>query len=230
MLDEPTRGVDVGAKAEIYKTISKLAEQGTAVMLISSELPEILHLSDRIVVMSKGRIVAKLENNSVNQSDLASEEDLIKLALGVQSETRRAPHDRTVTAPARSQPSSAERSGAGRSPGGQGPGGCGCCWRESRGAASLIAEPFLSSRNLTNVLRQMIPLGIVAVGQTLVILLAGVDLAVAATISMANTALMGIVAGQAANVPRSDRNRARHRPAHRSVERRHHRGRPGSPP
>jgi ribose/xylose/arabinose/galactoside ABC-type transport system permease subunit len=67
--------------------------------------------------------------------------------------------------------------------------------------ATLIAEPFLSTRNLTNVLRQMIPLGIVAVGQTLVILLAGVDLAVAATISMANTALMGIVAGQAANVP-----------------------------
>jgi ribose transport system permease protein len=67
--------------------------------------------------------------------------------------------------------------------------------------ATLIAEPFLSSRNLTNILRQMIPLGIVAVGQTLVILLAGVDLAVAATISMANTALMGIVAGQAANVP-----------------------------
>ncbi len=86
VLDEPTRGVDVGAKAEIYKTIRRLAEEGTAVMLISSELPEILHLSDRIVVMSKGRIVAKLENNSVNQSDLASEEDLIKLALGVQSD------------------------------------------------------------------------------------------------------------------------------------------------
>lgn len=67
--------------------------------------------------------------------------------------------------------------------------------------ASLIAENFLSSRNLTNVLRQMIPLGIVAVGQTLVILIAGVDLAVAATISMANTALMGIVAGEASNVP-----------------------------
>ena len=86
VLDEPTRGVDVGAKAEIYKTIRKLADEGTAVMLISSELPEILHLSDRIVVMSKGRIVANLENNSVNQADLASEEDLIKLALGVQSE------------------------------------------------------------------------------------------------------------------------------------------------
>ena len=88
VLDEPTRGVDVGAKAEIYKTIRRLAEEGTAVMLISSELPEILHLSDRIVVMSRGRIVAKLENNSVNQSDLASEEDLIKLALGVQSDDK----------------------------------------------------------------------------------------------------------------------------------------------
>jgi ribose transport system ATP-binding protein len=85
VLDEPTRGVDVGAKAEIYKTIRRLADEGTSVMLISSELPEILHLSDRIVVMSKGRIVANLENSSVNQSDLASEEDLIKLALGVQS-------------------------------------------------------------------------------------------------------------------------------------------------
>jgi ribose/xylose/arabinose/galactoside ABC-type transport system permease subunit len=67
--------------------------------------------------------------------------------------------------------------------------------------ASLVAENFLSSRNLSNILRQMIPLGIVAVGQTLVILIAGVDLAVAATIGMANTALMGIVAGQASNVP-----------------------------
>jgi rhamnose transport system ATP-binding protein len=85
ILDEPTRGVDVGVKAEIYKTIRKLAEDGTAVMLISSELPEILHLSDRIVVMSKGKIVANLENNSVDQASLASEEDLIKLALGVQA-------------------------------------------------------------------------------------------------------------------------------------------------
>jgi ABC-type sugar transport system ATPase subunit len=85
ILDEPTRGVDVGVKAEIYKTIRELAEGGTAIMLISSELPEILHLSDRIVVMSKGRIVATLQNNSVRQTDLAGEEDLIKLALGLQS-------------------------------------------------------------------------------------------------------------------------------------------------
>ncbi len=84
ILDEPTRGVDVGAKAEIYKTIRQLADDGTAVMLISSELPEILHLSDRIIVMSKGQIVANLDNNSVTESDLAGEEELIKLALGLQ--------------------------------------------------------------------------------------------------------------------------------------------------
>jgi ribose transport system ATP-binding protein len=85
ILDEPTRGVDVGAKSEIYKTIRQLADNGTAVMLISSELPEILHLSDRIIVMSKGRVVATLDNHAVSESDMAGEEDLIKLALGLQS-------------------------------------------------------------------------------------------------------------------------------------------------
>jgi len=86
ILDEPTRGVDVGAKAEIYRIIRNLADEGTAVMLISSELPEILHLSDRIIVMSKGRIVAEIENTSTSERDLASEEDLVKLALGLQAE------------------------------------------------------------------------------------------------------------------------------------------------
>jgi ABC-type sugar transport system ATPase subunit len=85
ILDEPTRGVDVGAKAEIYKTIRQLADDGAAVMLISSELPEILHLSDRIIVMSKGRVVATLDNHAVSESDMGGEEDLIKLALGLQS-------------------------------------------------------------------------------------------------------------------------------------------------
>jgi ABC-type sugar transport system ATPase subunit len=85
ILDEPTRGVDVGAKAEIYRIIRQLADEGTAVMLISSELPEILHLSDRIIVMSKGRIVAEMENTSTSERDLASEEDLVKLALGLQA-------------------------------------------------------------------------------------------------------------------------------------------------
>ena len=56
VFDEPTRGIDVGAKAEIYRLIAKLAEEGKAIIFISSELPEILGMSDRILVMSDGKI------------------------------------------------------------------------------------------------------------------------------------------------------------------------------
>ena len=60
ILDEPTRGVDVGAKFEIYRIIRQLAAEGTAILLVSSELPELLGLSDRIVVMHEGRVNAPL--------------------------------------------------------------------------------------------------------------------------------------------------------------------------
>ncbi|MEF2071638.1 sugar ABC transporter ATP-binding protein [Consotaella aegiceratis] len=60
ILDEPTRGVDVGAKAEIYRIIRELAAQGTAILMVSSELPEVLGLSDRVVVMHEGRVTATL--------------------------------------------------------------------------------------------------------------------------------------------------------------------------
>ncbi|CAG5070525.1 Galactose/methyl galactoside import ATP-binding protein MglA [Dyadobacter sp. CECT 9623] len=67
ILDEPTRGVDVGAKFEIYKLIRNLAENGMAIILISSELPEILGMSDRIVVLSKGRQTALLSRQEATQ-------------------------------------------------------------------------------------------------------------------------------------------------------------------
>lgn len=67
ILDEPTRGVDVGAKFEIYKLISKLAESGIAVILISSELPEITGMSDRILVLSKGKQTAILSRKEATQ-------------------------------------------------------------------------------------------------------------------------------------------------------------------
>jgi len=85
LLDEPTRGVDIGAKIEIYRLIRELAAQGAAVMLISSELPEILHLADRIVVMSKGRIVWDRENEAGGEADVAEEEQLVRAALGLQA-------------------------------------------------------------------------------------------------------------------------------------------------
>jgi inositol transport system ATP-binding protein len=67
ILDEPTRGVDVGAKAEIHQLIASLVTQGTAVLLISSELPEILRLSDRIMVMREGRIAGVLDRAQADQ-------------------------------------------------------------------------------------------------------------------------------------------------------------------
>jgi rhamnose transport system ATP-binding protein len=59
ILDEPTRGIDIGAKAEVHRLINELAGQGLAVLMISSELPEILAMSDRIIVMREGRVVAR---------------------------------------------------------------------------------------------------------------------------------------------------------------------------
>jgi rhamnose transport system ATP-binding protein len=63
VLDEPTRGVDVASKAEIHRIVRDLAKQGTAVLVVSSDLPELLHLSDRIVVMRTGRVAGTLERS-----------------------------------------------------------------------------------------------------------------------------------------------------------------------
>ena len=67
ILDEPTRGVDVGAKFEIYKLIRSLADKGIAIIMISSELPEILGMSDRILVLSKGKQTAILSRQEATQ-------------------------------------------------------------------------------------------------------------------------------------------------------------------
>src|SRR5262249_9124778 len=67
ILDEPTRGIDVGAKAEIHKLISRLAGEGVAVMMISSELPEVLGMSDRIMVMHQGRVTGFLDRSEADQ-------------------------------------------------------------------------------------------------------------------------------------------------------------------
>lgn len=68
ILDEPTKGIDVGAKAEIYELINRLAAQGVAVILISSELPELMAMSDRFVVMAEGRISGKLSGEEATEA------------------------------------------------------------------------------------------------------------------------------------------------------------------
>lgn len=67
IFDEPTRGIDVGAKAEIYKLLEQLAEQGKSIIMISSDLPEILRMSHRIMVMCEGRITGELSSNQATQ-------------------------------------------------------------------------------------------------------------------------------------------------------------------
>jgi ABC-type sugar transport system ATPase subunit len=70
ILDEPTRGIDVGAKSEIHALMSQLAKQGMGILMISSELPEILGISDRILVMREGRMVGEFARGQVTQDDI----------------------------------------------------------------------------------------------------------------------------------------------------------------
>lgn len=76
MIDEPTRGIDVGAKAEIHRLMSELAQQGKAIVMVSSELPEVLGMSDRVLVMREGRIAGEL-----TRAD-ATQERVLRLATG----------------------------------------------------------------------------------------------------------------------------------------------------
>lgn len=76
ILCEPTRGIDVGAKVEIYRLIQRLAEQGKGILLISSDLPELLGMSDRILVMHEGRLTGEVERAE------ATQESVMRLAVG----------------------------------------------------------------------------------------------------------------------------------------------------
>jgi rhamnose transport system ATP-binding protein len=77
ILDEPTRGIDVGAKAEVHRLMGELAHSGMAILMISSELPEILAMSDRVLVMREGRLVAEMEGKA------ATQEAIIRAASGL---------------------------------------------------------------------------------------------------------------------------------------------------
>ena len=70
ILDEPTRGIDIGAKAEIYAIMDGLARRGVAIIMISSELPEIMNMSDRVIVMHRGRIAAELSRRELTQENI----------------------------------------------------------------------------------------------------------------------------------------------------------------
>jgi len=77
IFDEPTRGIDVGAKYEIYLLMNKLAAEGKAILMISSELPEVLGMSDRILVMHEGTVAGVID-----EPGAVSQEDVMRLATG----------------------------------------------------------------------------------------------------------------------------------------------------
>jgi ABC-type sugar transport system ATPase subunit len=74
LFDEPTRGIDIGAKAEVFELMSELARAGAAILMVSSELPELLHVADRILVMRQGRISGELPRHS-------TQEEIMRLAV-----------------------------------------------------------------------------------------------------------------------------------------------------
>ena len=76
IVDEPTRGIDIGTKAEVHRLLEELAGEGVAVLVISSELPEVLRLANRILVMREGRLVAEFDHAD------ASEEAIVAAATG----------------------------------------------------------------------------------------------------------------------------------------------------
>ncbi len=70
LMDEPTRGIDVGAKYEIYQLILDLANQGKTVLMVSSEMPELLGVCDRIIVMSGGRVASEVDAKTATQEEI----------------------------------------------------------------------------------------------------------------------------------------------------------------
>lgn len=102
LLDEPTRGVDVAARSEIYRAINKLVEAGAAVVMVSSDLPELLGMTDRILVMRRGRLVAELDPRHTTQEEIlkhaaveessvrerAGSEDVLQVAVGQNAAAR----------------------------------------------------------------------------------------------------------------------------------------------
>jgi len=77
IMDEPTRGIDVGAKSEIHRLLRELADQGIGIIMISSELPEVIGMCDRVLVMREGRQCAPISGDQI------TEKGIIQLASGV---------------------------------------------------------------------------------------------------------------------------------------------------
>jgi ABC-type sugar transport system ATPase subunit/ribose/xylose/arabinose/galactoside ABC-type transport system permease subunit len=170
LLDEPTRGIDVGAKRELYAIMRDLARRGKALLVVSSELPELIGVSDRIITLWEGRITGIVD------AATATEEGILTLATGggQREELSRV----RPRAPARWDPRWAVV-------------GVYAVLLAVLLSAGMMSPTFRTPANLETVLRQAVPLGLVSVGQTICIISGGIDLSVSSVITV--TALMGAV-------------------------------------
>lgn len=172
IFDEPTQGVDVGTKLELYRLIRQLAEDGAAVLFLSSEATELLGVCDRIVVVADGRIV-----NTVVSDDAVEEEIIGSAVTATRQDVVR---DETHSIGTAGRASGAE-------------------WILRRWGSPLFvvllilglgvitqfrSQYFLTSSNLSDLAIQVVPLALVAMGQMAVILVGGIDLAVGPTMSL----------------------------------------------
>ena len=202
MFDEPTKGVDVGAKAEIYKVIGDLAAEGLGVVVVSSYLPEVLGLADRVLVMREGTVAGELPAAGATEEDvlhLAStggehgrrdaaprnneETDMPSLKIrGRQAATTLEPATAGAAAPTRSA-TQEERVLTFGDVFGRDAGGL-IVLLVLFGALTLGSDEFLTGDNMANLARQVAVFGIIAVGQLLVILTAGIDLSVGSVLGL----------------------------------------------
>ena len=164
ILDEPTRGIDVGAKFEIYTIMKDLAEQGRGVLMISSEMPELLGMCDRIYVMNEGRIVGELTRDEASQEKI--------MALIVKDNGKDAGRWRKWLTKSKALWAGTCAKTA-------------CCWRWSpswrcsRSWCRLQGKPmFLQAPNITNIFLQNGHVIILALGMLLIIVAGHIDLSV----------------------------------------------------
>ena len=163
MLDEPTRGVDVGARQEIYRIIRELAAEGVAIVIVSSDLPEILAICERVIVMHEGRVTGTLDASELERGTgdvlrhgraRGREEGMIEVHREAATERRSSGFVKRI-------------------------------WREYSIVVVFVAillisgaaaPRFLSPGNLLNILRNTSVVGSIALGMTFVIIAGGIDL------------------------------------------------------
>ena len=213
IFDEPTRGIDVGAKAEIYLLMRELTARGYSIIMISSELPEIVGMCDRVAVFRQGRIEAMLEGDAIDSNAVMTLCDCgIRGSNGMSSLILVSSSPKTATVEPRPAPGAPVRfTWAGLE-------ALDAVLSVRRAAGGLhrdgVRERQLSLRRRTSrtSLRQVSINAIIAVGMTCVILTGGIDLSVGSVMALAGTLAAGLmVAGHERGGGAGGRHRGRAR-------------------